>query len=99
MLETDGAQAERGGWRGTLQIVVIVIGVLVAIWFARAPQEQAHPDDLSPAEPGIPTVTVIRPAPERQDQRPAGCVHQEIQNHIFGDVLRRRVMGQIRYRF
>lgn len=36
MLE-ESATAERGGWRGTLQIVVIVVGVLVAIWFARAP--------------------------------------------------------------
>ena len=26
-------------------------------------------------------------------------LNQEIQNHIFGDVLRRQVMGQIRYRF
>ena len=26
-------------------------------------------------------------------------LNQEIQNHVFGDVLRRQVMGQIRYRF
>ena len=26
-------------------------------------------------------------------------LNQEIQNHIFGDVIRRQVMGQIRYRF
>ena len=61
MMEAGGATAERGGWRGTLQIVVIVAGVLVAIWFARAPRGQAHVDDLRLAEPGVPTVTVIRP--------------------------------------
>ena len=63
MLEEGGAAAERGGWHGTLQIVVIAVGVLVAIWFARAPQGQAHTDDLRLAEPGVPTVTVIRPTP------------------------------------
>ena len=61
-MEAGGANAERGGWRGTLQIVVLVVGVLVAIWFARAPRGQAHTDDLRLAEPGVPTVTVIRPA-------------------------------------
>ncbi len=76
MLEEGGARAERGGWRGTLQIVVIVVGVLVAIWFARAPQGQAHTDDLRLAEPGVPTVTVIRPAPGEaaQNVRTTGAV-------------------------
>ncbi len=76
MLEDSGAQAERGGWRGTLQIVVIVVGVLVAIWFARAPQGQAHTDDLRLAEPGVPTVTVIRPAAGEaaQNVRTTGAV-------------------------
>ncbi|MDE2972165.1 MAG: hypothetical protein OXU35_07640 [Acidobacteriota bacterium] len=76
MLEEGGTTAERGGWRGTLQIVVIVVGVLVAIWFARAPQGQAHTDDLRLAEPGVPTVTVVRPAAgdAAQNVRTTGAV-------------------------
>ena len=62
MLEEGGAAAERGGWRGTLQLVVIAVGVVVAIWFARAPRGQAHTDDLRLAEPGVATVSVIGPA-------------------------------------
>ena len=60
--ENDAGTGERGGWRGIVQLVVIAVGVVVAIWFARAPQGQAHTDDLRFAEPGVPTVTVTRPA-------------------------------------
>ena len=76
MLDEGGATAERGGWRGILQIVVIAVGVLVAIWFARAPQGQAHTDDLRLAEPGVPTVTVVRPAAEEaaRNVRTTGAV-------------------------
>ena len=62
MLEDNNAGRDGGGWRGIVQLVVIAVGVVVAIWFARAPQGQAHTDDLRLGEPGVPTVTVVRPA-------------------------------------
>ena len=76
MLEEDGARAERGGWRGTLQVIVIVAGLLVAVWFARAPQGQAQPDALGLTEPTAPTVTVVRPAAGEaaQNVRTTGAV-------------------------
>lgn len=60
-MSSDAGDGGRG-WRGIVQIVVIVLGVVLAIWFARAPRGQAHTDELRLAAPRAPTVSVIRPA-------------------------------------
>lgn len=77
MLEgNDATTGDRGGWRGIVQLVIIAAGVVVAIWFARAPQGQAHTDELGLAAPGVPTVNVIEPAMTEaaHDVRTTGAV-------------------------
>lgn len=93
MLEGNDAGTERGGWRGILQIAVIAVGVVVAIWFARAPQGQAHTDELSLAAPGVPTVTVIEPVATEsaQNVRTTGAVTildgVRLLSHSHGEVV------------
>ena len=59
--QRDDRANETPRWRGIAQVVVIAAAVVVALWFARAPERQAVTDELRLAAPGVPTVTVIQP--------------------------------------
>lgn len=93
MLEGNDTGTGRGGWRGIAQIVAIAAFVVVAIWFARAPQGQAYTDELSLAASGAPTVTVIEPAvtESAQSVRTTGAVTildgVRLLSHSHGEVV------------
>ena len=55
-------------WRGYAQIALIVLGLAVAWYFARAPRVALFPGDvvLEPAGVAVPEVEVVRPRPTAQ---------------------------------
>ena len=84
----------RPRWLGYVQLVLIVAAVVVALWFARAPErvQRGVVSDLTD-EKAKPAVSVIRPAPVTQSLTVelTGSVRMERRTRIASEVVGRVV--------
>jgi len=90
----QSTESGRPQWLGIVQLAAILLVIVIALYFARAPSRVAL--DAAPAltaEKGKPTVSVIQPKPARQalTVRLTGSVRIEEQARVMSEVTGRVV--------
>ncbi|MDE0355006.1 MAG: HlyD family efflux transporter periplasmic adaptor subunit [Deltaproteobacteria bacterium] len=90
----QSTESGRPQWLGIVQLAAILLVIVIALYFARAPSRVAL--DATPdltAEKGKPTVSVIQPKPTTQalTVRLTGSVRIEVQARVMSEVTGRVV--------
>ncbi|MCY4485580.1 MAG: efflux RND transporter periplasmic adaptor subunit [Deltaproteobacteria bacterium] len=97
----QGTASDRPRWLGIVQLAAILLVIVIALYFARAPGRVAL--DTAPdltAEKGKPTVSVIEPKPTQQalTVRLTGNVRVEEQARVMSEVTGRVVWISPKFR-